>query len=115
MSPVLPPVVASAQAPPNISLAFLNENFTALSAASSGAFPDIVGFNGSQTYLPSVREVVGVQHLTIQHDLGFQHHPPALCDKDTTLPLLRQKYGVDGVSYFNAVCSGLRHIQASIL
>jgi len=119
LPPVLPPVAASLPTPLNVSLSFLGENFTNLSVDAGivtfGSFPHIVGFNGSETSLPRVHGVVGVQHLTIQHDLGFQHHPPALCDRNTTLPLLRQKYGADGESYFHAVCDGVRQIQASIL
>lgn len=119
MSPVLSTVAANTQAPPpTASLTFLNQNLTTLSVAPFGAFPDIVDFNGSQTSLPRASPpgngVVGYQRLTIQHDLGFRHHPPALCDEDTTLPLLQEKYGVDGVSYFDAVCSGVRPIQATI-
>ncbi|CAN8105110.1 unnamed protein product [Discula destructiva] len=74
---------------------------------------DTVDFNGPQITLPapSTNQLVGVRYLTITHE----HHPgpPDLCS-NMTLPLLREEYGEDEVSYFDYLCSGIRYVQASM-
>lgn len=79
---------------------------------------NITDFNGNSTQLPPLTGPgrVGVHHLTIEHDLGFRFYPPAECiNANTSISQLRERYGEDGISFFNETCSGLRHIPVSVL
>lgn len=79
---------------------------------------NITDFNGNSTQLPRLTGPgkVGVHQLTIEHDLGFRFNPPAECiNANTSIPQLRERYGEDGMSFYNETCSGLRHIPVSVL
>lgn len=81
-------------------------------------FIDTMDFNGHATRLPPLTgpDRVGVQHFTIQHDLGFRFWPPPECSNtNASMPQLRERYGEDGVSFINETCSGVRHIPVSVL
>ncbi|KAJ4387710.1 hypothetical protein N0V93_008309 [Gnomoniopsis smithogilvyi] len=106
MSPSLPAVGAAAS---------LN-GVSGLLGIPSG-FINIIDFNSSATRLPSLTgpDKVGVHHFTVEHDLGFQRFPLPECTNATaSLPLFRERYGEDGVSFINETCSGVRRIPVSV-
>lgn len=101
-------------------LAVLNStaNVSSLTAQTASSVPSpIVDFNGPRHSFPHPAGpcAVAVQHVTFNET--FRHFDPrsTWCTNVTTLPLLREKYGEDGASYFDSVCSGYRQIQASFL